>query len=91
MSERQERSTHLKRNVRDGQFLGPIVRFARCTDGVSAVEFVIVLPFLMLFLFGTVTLSSALYIHVNMENAAREAVRRMAVEEATFNGTKTSS
>ena len=67
--------------------MGSIRRFVRCTDGASAVEFVIVLPILILFLFGTVALSSALYVHVNMQNAAREAARRMAVAEATFNGT----
>ena len=87
MSERRECSTHPTRNVRDAQFWGSIRRFARCTDGAAAVEFVIVLPILLLFLFGTITLASALYIHVNMENAAREAARRMAVAEATFNGT----
>ncbi len=61
-------------------------RFARCNKGISSVEFVIILPVLMLFLFGIITFGSALYIHVNMENAAREAVRRMAVAEAPAAG-----
>ena len=56
-------------------------RLARCSDGISSVEFAIILPVLMLFLFGIITFASALYIHVNMENAAREAARRMAVAE----------
>ncbi len=61
-------------------------RFARSTQGISSVEFVIILPVLMLFLFGIITFASALYIHVNMENAAREAVRRMAVAEVAAAG-----
>ena len=40
----------------------------------------------MLFLFGIITFASTLYIHVNMENAAREAARRMAVAEAPAAG-----
>ena len=56
--------------------------FARSTQGISSVEFAIILPVLALFLFGIITFASALYIHVNMENAAREAARRMAVAEA---------
>ncbi|MEE9250202.1 MAG: TadE family protein [Alphaproteobacteria bacterium] len=61
-------------------------RFARCNKGISSVEFVIILPLLMLFLFGIITFASALYIQVNMENAAREAARRMAVAEAPAAG-----
>ncbi len=61
-------------------------RFARCNKGISSVEFVIVLPVLMLFLFGIITFASVLYVHVNMENAAREAARRMAVAEAPAAG-----
>ncbi len=56
-------------------------RFARCTKGISSVEFVIIVPVLMLFLFSIITFASVLYIHVNMENAAREAVRRLAVAD----------
>ncbi len=56
-------------------------RFARSTQGISSVEFVIILPVLMLFLFGIITFASVLFIHVNMENAAREAVRRLAVAD----------
>ena len=61
-------------------------RFARCSKGISSVEFVIILPVLMLFLFSIIAFASALYVHVNMENAAREAVRRMAVAEAPASG-----
>ncbi len=56
-------------------------RFARCNEGISSVEFAIILPVLMLFLFSIITFASVLYIHVNMENAAREAVRRLAVAD----------
>jgi hypothetical protein len=61
-------------------------RFVRCNKGISSVEFVIILPVLMLFLFSIIAFASALYVHVNMENAAREAVRRMAVAEAPASG-----
>ena len=57
-------------------------RFARCDKGISSVEFVIILPVLMLFLFSIITFGSILYIHANMENAAREAVRRLAVDDS---------
>ncbi len=56
-------------------------RFARCNEGISSVEFAIILPVLVLFLFSIITFASVLYIHVNMENAAREAVRRLAVAD----------
>ncbi len=69
-----------------GLRIGAVRRFARCSEGISSVEFVIILPVLMLFLFGIITFASALYVHVNMENAAREAVRRMAVAEAPAAG-----
>ncbi len=61
-------------------------RLAQCNKGISSVEFCLILPVLMLFLFGIITFASVLYIHVNMENAAREAVRRMAVAEAPAAG-----
>ncbi len=50
-------------------------------NAISSIEFVIILPVLMLFLFGIITFASVLFIHVNMENAAREAVRRLAVAD----------
>ncbi len=61
-------------------------RFAGCSKGICSVEFVIVLPVLMLFLFSIITFGSLLYVHANMENAARESVRRMAVAEAPAAG-----
>ncbi len=57
-------------------------RFWSRSEGVAAVEFVIVLPLLLLFLFAITSFGSALFIHSNMLNAAREAARRMAVTEA---------
>ena len=44
------------------------------------------MPLLMLFLFGIISFGSALYIQNNMLNAARDAVRRMAVAEANGSG-----
>ncbi len=64
--------------------VGAVRRLLRCTSGISSVEFAIILPLLMMFLFSIIAFASALYTHVNMENAAREAVRRMAVAEAGY-------
>ncbi len=58
-------------------------RSLRCREGISSVEFVIILPLLMMFLFSIISFGSVLYIQANMENAAREAVRRLAVSDAT--------
>jgi Flp pilus assembly protein TadG len=62
-------------------------RLLRCTSGISSVEFAIILPVLMMFLFSIIAFGTTLYAHVNMENAAREAVRRMAVAEVSGLGT----
>ena len=59
-------------------------RLLRCTSGISSVEFAIILPVLMMFLFSIIAFGTTLYAHVNMENAAREAVRRMAVAEVGY-------
>ena len=61
-------------------------QFARCNKGISSVEMAIILPVLMLFLFGIITFASTLYVHVNMENAAREAARRIASAEVNGAG-----
>jgi Flp pilus assembly protein TadG len=61
--------------------VGAVRRLLRCTSGISSVEFAIILPVLMMFLFSIIAFGTALYANVNMENAAREAVRRMAVAE----------
>ena len=63
--------------------IGAMRRIARCNKGISSVEFVIILPLLMMFLFSIISFGSVLYIQSNMENAAREAVRRLAVSDAT--------
>ncbi len=67
--------------------VGAVRRLLRCTSGISSVEFAIILPVLMMFLFSIIAFGTALYAHVNMENAAREAVRRMAVAEVSGLGT----
>ena len=59
-------------------------RLARCCSGISSVEFALVLPVLMLFVFGVISASSALYVQNNMESAAREAARRIAAVEAPY-------
>lgn len=51
--------------------------------GTAATEFAIILPILLLFLFGIITFASTLFVHSNMLNAAREAARQMSVAEAS--------
>ncbi len=61
-------------------------RIIFCRSGTSSVEFVLVVPLVMLFLFGIISFGSVLYIQSNMLNAARDAVRRMVVAEVIGNG-----
>ena len=74
----------------EGRVFAPIWmtgrRLARCTSGIASVEFALVVPVLSLFVFGIISVSSVLYVQNNMESAAREAARRMAVAEATYTG-----
>ena len=56
-------------------------RFLKCNKGISSVEFVIVLPLFMLFVFGIIGFSAISYAHNNMVNAAREATRRLSVAD----------
>ncbi|NIU04544.1 MAG: pilus assembly protein [Gammaproteobacteria bacterium] len=60
---------------------GPGRAFVRCRSGIASVEFVIVLFPMILFLFGIIGFGLVTYTHNNMVNAAREAVRRLAVAE----------
>lgn len=55
----------------------------RGRSGAAAVEFALVLPIFLLLLFGIIQFGSVLFLHNNMVNAAREAVRRMSVAEMT--------
>lgn len=59
-------------------------RFVVSNDGAAAAEFVLVLPVFVLCLFSIVAFATALFMENNMVNAAREAVREMAVTEAPF-------
>ena len=63
---------------------GPI---AAARDGAVAVEFAIVVPALLFFVTGIIMFGWVFFLQNNMENAAREAVRRMSVAEASFGGT----
>ena len=58
--------------------------FVRSSAGAAASEFALVLPVFILCLFSIVSFASALFMENNMVNAAREAVREMAVTEAPF-------
>jgi TadE-like protein len=60
------------------------VSFAASRSGAAASEFALVLPVFILCLFSIITFASTLFIENNMVNAAREAVREMAVTEAPF-------
>lgn len=67
---------------------GPIAfaasRLVASRRGAAASEFALVLPLFILCLFGIISFSSTLFMENNMVNAAREAVREMAVTDATF-------
>ncbi len=60
------------------------ILFASSRSGAAASEFVLVLPVFILCLFSIVAFATALFMENNMVNAAREAVREMAVTEAPF-------
>ena len=63
------------------------LRFLRSCDGATAAEFSLVALLFLMFVFGIVTFGWIFFLVSNMESAAREAARRMAVAEATFAGT----
>lgn len=54
----------------------------RSRSGAAAVEFALVLPIFLMLLFGIIQFGSVLFLHNNMVNAAREAVRRMSVDSS---------
>lgn len=58
-------------------------------DGSSAAEFAMILPLLMLFLFGIVQYGIMFFAYNNMSNAAREGARAMAVGEVDATGAET--
>ncbi len=60
--------------------------FVPSDDGSVAVEFAMLLTVLILFISGIITFGWMYYLENNMETAAREAARRMAVAEAPFVG-----
>ena len=63
------------------------IRFRRLIlshSGAAAVEFALVLPVMMLCLSGIITFGSTIFLENNMVNAAREAVREIAVTDAPF-------
>jgi len=61
-------------------------RLARCCGGAAMVEFTLILPILVFLMFGIVAAGSVFYVQNNMESAAGDSARRMAVAEATFAG-----
>lgn len=67
-----------------GRRAGGAILFASSRSGAAASEFVLVLPVFILCLFSIVAFATALFMENNMVNAAREAVREMAVTEAPF-------
>jgi Flp pilus assembly protein TadG len=58
----------------------------RSRSGAAAVEFAIVLPIFLMLLFGIIQFGAVLFLHNNMVNAAREAARRMSVDESFDSG-----
>ncbi len=62
-------------------------KFLRNRDGAAAVEFALTVMLLVTFLFGIMTFGWMFFLENNMETAAREGARRMAVAEAPYAGT----
>ena len=60
-----------------------IKRFKRCENGVAAVEFALILPVLMLILFGILNYGILLYDQAVITNAAREGARWGAINTTT--------
>jgi Flp pilus assembly pilin Flp len=54
-------------------------RAARSDDGASAVEFALLVPFLLLITFGIITFGMILFTQITATHAAREAARQIAV------------
>ena len=61
-------------------------RFSTSCGGAAAVEFAIVFQLLVMILFGIINFGWMFFLHSNMETAAREGARRMAVAEASYAG-----
>ena len=58
-------------------------RFLLRKDGSVATEFAIIVPLLVIFLFGIIQFGFIFFLQNDMLNAAREAARQMSVQEAT--------
>ncbi|MCW2918972.1 MAG: TadE family protein [Actinomycetia bacterium] len=52
---------------------------AKCDRGAAAVEFALILPVLMLFVFGIIDFGRAYWAKITVTEAAREAVRTVAL------------
>ncbi|WP_043496534.1 TadE/TadG family type IV pilus assembly protein [Georgenia sp. SUBG003] len=57
----------------------------RSERGAAAVEFALVLPILLLLVFGITEFGRAYYAQTTLSNAARDAVREMAIHNAQQN------
>ncbi len=64
-------------------------RAALGRDGIAAVEFALILPVLLLFLFGIIQFGFLFSVYNTMVHAAREGARGMAVEQLTESEGKT--
>ena len=70
-----------------GRMIRTARRLAGAAGGGAAAEFAIVVPVLLIILFGITAFASTLFIQNNMVNAAREAARHLAVDNtASFDG-----
>ena len=63
--------------------------FFKCQQGASAVEFAIVLPLLLLFVFGIIEFGILLYNKAVITNASREGARAASLFRTTTDGTPT--
>ena len=66
-----------------------IRRFGTCNDGVSIVEFALVVPFIALLFTGIVQVGGIFYVHHNMTTVAQETVRLIAVGQISTDDANT--
>ena len=64
-------------------------RFRERNDGVSVIEFALVLPFLALLFTGIIQVGGIFYVHHNMTTVAQETVRLIAVGQISTDDANT--
>ena len=69
------------KSIQNGRASHALRRFGANDQGVSVVEFALVVPFLALLFTGIIQVGGIFYVHNNMTSVAQETVRLIAVGE----------